>query len=189
MITTLPPAAADDAELMGAVTDLVNKVYRESEQGLWVDGAARTGTAEVAALTRAGELVAARRDGRLIGVLRLRRWDDESSEFGMLAADPAVRGEGVGRALIRYAEQTAQASGHRYMRLELLVPRSFTLASKEFLAAWYTRCGYQQERVGRIEEVHPHLAPLLATEADFRVYRKELPISFQEAPGPAASLA
>jgi GNAT superfamily N-acetyltransferase len=174
LIASLPPDAADDIELMGAVTDLVNTVYRESERGLWVDGATRTDRAEVAALTRAGELVAARRNGRLIGVLRLRRWDDESSEFGMLAADPAVRGEGVGRSLVRYAEDTARARGHRSMRLELLVPRSFTLASKEFLAAWYTRCGYELERVGRIEEVHPHLAPLLATAADFRVYRKPL---------------
>jgi GNAT superfamily N-acetyltransferase len=172
-IGILPPAADDD-ELMGAVTDLVNRVYQESEQGLWLDGAARTDVAEVTAMTRAGELVAARRDGRLAGVLRLRRWDEDSAEFGMLAADPALRGEGVGRSLVRYAEDTARARGHRFMRLELLVPRAFTLASKELLAAWYSRIGYQLERVGRIEELYPHLAPLLATEADFRLYRKPL---------------
>ena len=101
MIASLAPAAADDAALMTAVTDLVNAVYRESERGLWVDGASRTDGAEVAALTRAGELVAARRAGRLAGVLRLRRCDADSSEFGLLAADAAVRGTGVGRALVR----------------------------------------------------------------------------------------
>jgi GNAT superfamily N-acetyltransferase len=187
VIAPLPASAAGDAPLMDAVTELVNQVYRESERGLWVDGAARTGAAEVAELTRAGELIAARRDGRVIGVLRLWRWDDTSSAFGMLAADPAVRGQGVGRRLVRYAEDTARAHAHRFMRLELLVPRSFPLASKEFLAAWYTRCGYQLERVARVEELYPHLAPLLATEADLRVYRK--PISFQEAPRPGGSLA
>ena len=174
VISPLSPGAADDADLMRAISALVNEVYRESEQGLWVDGATRTDPTEVAALTRAGELVAAHRDGRLAGVLRLRPWDEVSSEFGMLAADPKVRGEGVGRRLVDHAEQTARARGHRFMRLELLVPRTFTLASKEFLAAWYTRRGYRLDRVGRIEEVHPHLAPLLATAADFRVYRKAL---------------
>ena len=64
MIAFLPATAADDAALMTAVTDLANAVYRESERGLWADGATRTDEAEVAALTRAGELVAARRDGR-----------------------------------------------------------------------------------------------------------------------------
>jgi GNAT superfamily N-acetyltransferase len=170
----LPATAAADAEVVGTVTALVNKVYQESEQGLWVDGAARTGAAEVAAMIRAGELIAAYRDGRLAGVLRLRRWDELSSEFGMLAADPTVRGTGVGRELVRYAEDTARSRGSLFMRLELLVPRSFTLASKEFLAAWYTRLGYRLERVGRIEELYPELAPLLATAADFRVYRKRL---------------
>ena len=174
MIAFLASAAADDAALMTAVTDLVNAVYQESERGLWVDGASRTDGAEVAALTRAGELVTARRDGRLAGVLRLRRRDADSSEFGLLAADPAVRGTGVGRALVRYAEDTARGRGDRFMRLELLVPRSFTLPSKEFLAAWYARLGYTVERVGRIDELHPHLAPLLATDADVRYYVKRL---------------
>lgn len=173
-ISILPPASGADGELMGHITDLVNKVYRESEQGLWLDGANRTDTAEVTAMAQAGELVTARRDGRLSGVLRLRWWDDNTAEFGMLAADPAVRGEGVGRRLVRYAEDTARARGHGFMRLELLVPRAFPLASKEFLAAWYTRLGYQLERVGRLEEQYPHLAPLLATEADLRIYRKPL---------------
>jgi GNAT superfamily N-acetyltransferase len=174
VIAFLPAAAADDAPLMTAVTDLVNAVYRESERGLWVDGATRTDRDEVAALTRAGELVAARRDGRLAGVLRLRRGDADSSEFGMLAADPAVRGTGVGRALVRHAEDTARERGDRFMRLELLVPRSFTLPSKDFLATWYARLGYTVERVGRIDELHPHLAPMLATDADVRYYVKRL---------------
>jgi GNAT superfamily N-acetyltransferase len=174
VIDILPPTAGDDDELMHLVTDLVNEVYEESERGLWRDGAARTDVAEVTTLARAGELVVSRRDGRLAGVLRLRRWDDDTAELGMLAADPAVRGAGVGKLLVRFAEDTARARGHRFMRLELLVPRTFPLASKQFLAAWYTRLGYQVERVGRLDEMYPHLAPLLATEADLRVYRKPL---------------
>lgn len=170
----LSPDAAADADLMSAITDLVNKVYQESEQGLWVDGTARTDAAEVAAMTRAGEIVATYRDGRLAGVVRLRDLDEGTGEFGMLAADPTVRGQGVGRDLVRYAEDTARARGHRFMQLELLVPRAFPLASKQFLAGWYTRLGYELVRVGALAEAYPRLAPLLATAADFRIYRKPL---------------
>jgi GNAT superfamily N-acetyltransferase len=174
MIKQLSPAAAGDPDLVAAVVGLVNKVYDESEQGLWVDGAARTTADEVAAFIAAGEIVAAYLDGRLVGVVRTQRLDDATGEFGMLAADPSVRGQGIGRDLVRYAEDASRAHGHRFMQLELLVPRGWKLASKEFLAQWYARLGYEVDRIGAIEEAYPHLAPLLATPADFRIYRKPL---------------
>jgi GNAT superfamily N-acetyltransferase len=173
-IEMLAPVAARDTELVAAATDLVNKVYGESEQGLWADSAARTTTEEVADFIQAGELAAAYLDGELVGIVRIQQLDAETGEFGMLAADPAVRGRGIGRDLIRYAEDTCRARGHRFMQLELLVPRHWKLASKEFLAQWYTRLDYRLERVGAIDEAYPHLAPLLATPADFRIYRKQL---------------
>src|SRR5829696_4479855 len=103
MIKLLPPAAARDPNLVAVITELVNKVYDESEQGLWADGAARTSVAEVAGLIAAGEIVAAYLNGRLVGVVRTQHLDDETGEFGMLAADPTVRGQGIGRDLVRYA--------------------------------------------------------------------------------------
>jgi GNAT superfamily N-acetyltransferase len=174
VIEALPAAAAEDTELMAAIAGLVNKVYETSEQGLWTDGAARTGVPEVGGLVRAGEIAVAYLGDRLAGVVRMQRLDAETGEFGMLAADPDLRGRGVGRDLVRWAEDTCRARGLRFMQLELLVPRAWTLASKEFLAAWYDRLGYRLLRVGRIEEAYPHLAPLLATDADFRIYRKPL---------------
>jgi GNAT superfamily N-acetyltransferase len=173
-IATLTPAAAGDADLVAAIAALVNKVYGESEQGLWTDGAARTTHAEIVRLIEAAELVAAFLDGELVGIVRHQQLDELTGEFGMLAAEPAVRGRGIGGDLIRYAEDASRARGHRYMQLELLVPRDWELASKEFLARWYDRLGYRLERVGAIEEAYPHLAPLLATPADFRIYRKRL---------------
>ena len=60
------------------------------------------------------------------------------------------------------------------MRLELLVPSSWEHPSKEFLKAWYGRRGYRVIRTGRIDDQHPHFAPLLATPCDMLVYEKPL---------------
>src|SRR3954451_11073220 len=71
-IDRLPPEAADDGATMSAISDLINRVYKVAEDGLWTDGAARTSPAEVAELTRAGEIVVARMAGRLAGSVRVR---------------------------------------------------------------------------------------------------------------------
>lgn len=159
---------------MGRITDLVNEVYADSERGLWREGATRTTPPEVVALTRAEQVVIAQSGGQVTGVLCLKQLDDETGEFGMLASDPALRGRGIGRDLVRFAEESARADGRRYMQLELLVPRDWVLASKEFLAAWYDRLGYTLQRTGHIEEAYPNLAPMLSTATDFRIYRKTL---------------
>jgi GNAT superfamily N-acetyltransferase len=162
------------ADHAGAATDLVNLVYRESERGLWRDGASRTTLDEVTGLAQAGELVADVRDGRLAGVVRVRRMAGGVGEFGMLAADPDRRGEGIGGGLIRWAEDHCRSGGDHTMRLELLVPRGWVLPAKEFLHEWSTRLGYRVDRVGHLEEQYPRLAPLLAGPADYRIYLKTL---------------
>jgi GNAT superfamily N-acetyltransferase len=163
-----------DPALVTRIADLVNLVYAESERGLWADGAQRTDAAEIATYARSGELAVSHLDGELAGVVRIQRLDPDTGEFGMLAADPAVRGRGIGRDLVRFAEDTARDRGCQQMRLELLVPRGWVLESKEFLARWYTRLGYELDRVGTIDEDYPALAPLLAGPADYRIYRKRL---------------
>jgi GNAT superfamily N-acetyltransferase len=174
VIERLPATAAEDRPLMERVAELINEVYEVAEEGLWIEGAARTSVDEVAQLTRAGEIVVARLDGRVVGCVRVQRLDDRTGEFGMLAADPAHRGAGVGGELIRFAEETCRADGLRTMQLELLVPRDWTHPTKQFLGAWYTRLGYGITRVGTIDEAYPELAPLLATPCDFVIYSKPL---------------
>ncbi|MEV4314078.1 GNAT family N-acetyltransferase [Actinocrispum sp. NPDC049592] len=170
-VSMLPVSAADDAELMSTLADLVNKVYAVAEQGLWIDGAERTNAAELAGLTRAGQIAVARVDGAIAGSVRIQDLGDGLSEFGMLAAAPEHRGIGVGRELVRFAEQRNPG---RTMQLELLVPREWSHPSKEFLAGWYGRIGYELVRVGRLDEFYPALTPLLATACDLRVYHKAL---------------
>ena len=71
------------------------------------------------------------------------------------------------------------ATPWRAMQLELLLPRTWQHPNKEFLKAWYHRCGYRAVRTTRMDDAYPHLAPYLATECDLVVYEKAL----QLAPG------
>jgi GNAT superfamily N-acetyltransferase len=170
-VSMLPAEAADDGETMSAIADLVNKVYAVAEQGLWLDGAARTNPAEMAGFTQAGQIAVARLDGEIVGSVRIQDMGDGLSEFGMLAAAQEHRGIGIGRALVQFAEESNRG---RTMQLELLVPREWSHPSKEFLAGWYGRIGYELVRVGRLDELYPDLTPLLATTCDLRVYHKTL---------------
>ena len=170
----LTVAESDDAQLMTRIAELTNEVYAVAEEGLWTAGANRTTTDEIVELTRAGQMAVVCRSGRVVGSVRVQRLDDETGEFGMLAADPAHRGIGVGSELVRFAERKCRAEGARAMQLELLVPRGWTHPSKEFLAAWYTRLGYRVARTDAVDEAHPALAPLLATPCDLVIYRKPL---------------
>lgn len=173
-MTLLAAGDSEDAELMRLITELTNRVYAVAEAGLWRDGATRTTLGEVVELTRAGQIAVARMNGRVVGCVRVQRLDEDTGEFGMLAADPAHRGVGVGRELVRFAEGRSRAEGLSRMRLELLVPREWTHPVKEFLAAWYARIGYRVARTGAIDEAYPALAPLLATPCDFVIYHKPL---------------
>jgi ribosomal protein S18 acetylase RimI-like enzyme len=173
-IQLLPGAESANAELMARIAELINRVYAVAEDGLWTPGATRTTRDEVSELTRAGQIAVARLNGRVVGCVRVQRLDEGTGEFGMLAADPAHRGVGVGRELVRFAERKSSAEGVRSMQLELLVPRGWTHPTKLFLAAWYTRIGYRVARTGAIEEAYPALAPLLATPCDLVLYHKRL---------------
>jgi GNAT superfamily N-acetyltransferase len=117
----LPTAAAADLRLVREITDLVNEVYVTAEAGLWVDGAARTTTAEIQQMIAANEIALARVDGRVVGAIRIQQLDDSVGEFGMLVAHPAHRGEGVGRELVGFAEELSGRRGLATMQLEVLL--------------------------------------------------------------------
>ena len=169
-----PVASADDRERIAAIAELINVVYDEAEAGLWMAGARRTKSDEVAELIRLQELVTARAGDRLVGVVRVQRLGEELAEFGMLAADPERRGLGIGHDLVAFAEHWAGERGCSEMQLELLVPAMWSHPSKEFLRDWYTRIGYRHTCTSELSELYPELAPQLATACDLEVYRKDL---------------
>ncbi|WP_084000505.1 GNAT family N-acetyltransferase [Actinomadura kijaniata] len=163
-----------DPAVAAEVAALVNRVYAVAEEGLWRAGAARTTPPEVAGLIRQGEIVVARLDGRIVGCVRVQALDERVGEFGMLAADPAHRGHGIGRRLVDFAERLSRERGLTTMRLELLVPTRRPHPGKRALHAWYTRLGYRVIRNGAIEEQYPELAALLAVPCDYVIYHKDL---------------
>ncbi|MEV4627388.1 GNAT family N-acetyltransferase [Micromonospora sp. NPDC049523] len=167
-------AEADDGDFVATVVDLINQVYADAEKGLWLDGANRTGPAEVTALIRAGELAVARMGGLLVGTARVHRLATGEGEFGMLTASPQHRGLGIGRELVAFAERWARERALPRMQLELLVPQTWRHPDKEFLRDWYTRMGYREVRKSRLDEAYPELLPFLATSCDFVVYHKSL---------------
>ncbi|UKD56176.1 GNAT family N-acetyltransferase [Amycolatopsis sp. FU40] len=173
-IAFLPPSAAEDAALVALLTDLVNTVYAKAEAGLWAGSADRTNAGEMAGLVRTGEIAVARIGEAVVGSVRIQRLADDLGEFGLLAASPEVRGAGIGRELVRFAERHCRELGCARMQLELLVPREWAHPSKEFLSQWYSRLGYRVVEKSTIDGPHPELAPLLATPCDFLIWHKEL---------------
>ena len=166
--------AAPDADMVREITDLVNRVYAVAEEGLWIEGATRTTITEMGQLIASGEIAVARFNGQIVGAIRIQQLDARRGEFGMLVADPAHRGEGIGRQLVAFAEESSRQRGLAIMQLELLKPREWTHPTKAFLHAWYSRIGYRPVESGTIDESYPQLAPLLATPCDFVVYHKDL---------------
>ena len=163
-----------DTRLAPEIAGLVNRVYAEAEAGLWVDGASRTTEAEVAGLIDAGQIAVAQADHRVVGAVRVQQLDDDLGEFGMLVAAPEERGTGIGRNLVRFAEEWARSRDLSGMQLELLVPRTWQHPVKEFLRGWYTRIGYQVVRRGDFSADFPALVPHLACPCDFLIFRKDL---------------
>jgi GNAT superfamily N-acetyltransferase len=170
----LEAVASSDAALVEELTDLVNDVYEVAESGLWRDDAIRTTTSEIADFIATGQIVVARRDGRIVGAVRVHDVGEDLSEFGLLVAAQDERNTGVGRALLDFAEGDSRARGLRAMQLELLLPREWEHPSKEFLKSWYGRRGYTLVRTGTLVGTYPHLAPLLAVPCDLAIYEKTL---------------
>ena len=171
---TLTASSADDATVVGDVAVLVNTVYALAEKGLWAQGTMRTSPAEMADYIRSGQITVAILGDRIVGCIRTQQLDTYTSEFGMLAVAEGHRGTGLGRELVAFAEQESLRQGRSTMQLELLVPRTWSHTSKDFLAGWYPRIGYRIIRRATIDEYYPRLAPLLATPCDFVVYSKDL---------------
>ncbi|MGX1776757.1 GNAT family N-acetyltransferase [Nocardia brasiliensis] len=173
-IEMVPTEDAADTALTAELTDLVNRVYKVAEAGLWRDGASRTTTSELRGLITAGQIAVAREDHRIVGAVCIQQLSDGIGEFGMLVCAPERRGTGIGRALVDFAERHCVDQGARTMQLELLVPRNWTHPVKESLHGWYQRLGYVLERKGELEESYPHLVPLLATPCDFLIFHKPM---------------
>nr|WP_304220029.1 GNAT family N-acetyltransferase [Fredinandcohnia onubensis] len=173
-IQMLPRNESTNIVEMEHIANIVNRVYAASEGSLWNPGAFRTTPEEMAELTKSGEIAVAQFMGKIVGCVRVRKIDQETGEFGMLAVDDKYQGTGIVRELIRFAEQKCQKEHLRKMQLELLVPQEGSHPDKVILEKWYTRLGYQPIHTEDIDVSFPRLAEMLAIPCKFIVFQKEL---------------
>jgi GNAT superfamily N-acetyltransferase len=173
MATEVSLLAPDDAPVEELVR-LVNSAYAVGEAGLWLEGTTRTGPDEIADAIRSGGMLAATHEGRLAGCAYVRRLDAGTADLGLISTAPDQWGNGVGRELVRAAEELVRSRGMTTMQLELLVPKGGAHPEKDRLRAWYTRLGYRVVRSVPIEHVAAHLASRLAAPCEFLVFRKPL---------------
>ena len=169
----LPAAAAGDAELVGAISTLVNDAYEIAERGLWQEPYERTTPPLTAEAIAREELAVARLDGRIVGSICTFQLDPETGWCGALAVDPAFAGRGLGGTLMSFAEERASSAGARTIQLEVLAPSPANPHTDQ-ITAWYLRRGYRE--VGRfgLDEVEPDAVPYLATACQVTVMQKPL---------------
>lgn len=173
-VTLLAADKAGDEILVDELVRLVNGAYAIGEAGLWRDGTTRTAPGEIAEAIRGGGMLAAELEGRLAGCACLRPLDTQTADLGLISAAPARWGRGVGRDLVRTAEDLMRRRGIKTMQLELLVPQGWIHPQKQRLRDWYTRLGYRVISTARFEEVAAHLEPQLATPCEFLIFHKPL---------------
>jgi GNAT superfamily N-acetyltransferase len=173
-VRLLSPEDARDEALVAEVARIINVAYAAGETGLWVEGAARTDAEEMAGAVRGGGILAATLEGRLVGCAYVRPLDGETADLGMVSAEPHLWGSGIGRELVRSAEELMRSRGITTMQMELLVPKGWVHPEKDRLRRWYLRLGYEVERTAPFEEVAAHLSPQLAVPCEFLVFRKPL---------------
>jgi GNAT superfamily N-acetyltransferase len=173
-VKLLAPDDARDEVLVAELVRIINGAYAVGEAGLWLEGTTRTGPGEIAEAIRSGGMLAATLDGRLVGCAYVRPLHAGTADLGMVSAAPERWGSGVGRELVRAAEDLMRARGVETMQLELLVPKEWVHPAKERLRAWYSRLGYRVVRTAPFEEVAPQLASQLATPCEFLIFHKPL---------------
>ncbi|HEX2360173.1 MAG TPA: GNAT family N-acetyltransferase [Solirubrobacterales bacterium] len=178
MTTEVRLLASDEARdevLVEELVRVINAAYAIGEAGLWLEGWTRTEPGEIAGAIRSGGMLAAALEGRVVGGAYLRPLDPGTADLSLVSAAPDQWGRGVGRELVRSAEELVRSQGVTTMQLELLVPKGWLHPEKERLRSWYTRLGYRVVRTAPFEEVAAHLAPHLAVPCEFLIFRKRLP--------------
>lgn len=173
-VRLLPADEAGDAVLVEKLVRLIDRAYAAGETGLWQEDATRTGPDEIAEAIRRGSMLAATVDDQIVGCAYVRYLDAGTADLGFISAAPEQWGSGVGRELVRWAEELVRSRGVPTMQLELLVPKGWVHPEKDRLRSWYSRLGYEVIRSAPFEEVAAHLAPQLAEPCEFLIFRKSL---------------
>jgi GNAT superfamily N-acetyltransferase len=173
-VELIAPDEVRDVALVEQLVRVINQAYAVGEAGLWLEGSTRTEPAEVAEMIRSGGMLAARLGSRVVGCAYVRPLEPGAADLSLISAAPDHWGSGVGRELVRSAEEQVRSNGVTTMQLELLVPKGWIHSEKARLRSWYTRLGYRVVRTAPFDQVAAHLAPQLAVPCEFLIFRKSL---------------
>ncbi|KAG6064332.1 hypothetical protein E4U32_000298 [Claviceps aff. humidiphila group G2b] len=176
-----------NAQIVSSLAQIVNDAFGEVEANIFVPGYRRTNEKELETFIQKGYLAisyvladsnptsnAANPSLQPVGCVFIKQLSARLGNFGMLAVDPKYRGQGLGRAMIDFAENFCRDKGCTAMQMELLVTTNFEHVVKSRMQEWYRRLGYQVVKLGNFEQDYPSLANLLATPVDLRVFEKAL---------------
>ncbi len=153
---------------------IMREAYARTEVEIWGENYTRIPQSNYETLIEEGKIGAAFIDDQLVGGISARRIDEETFSFGLLAVHEDFGSRGVGRALVEAVEHRAQQTGAKYMNIEILRPRDFTLAMKDRLHDWYKRMGYVFTHDENFQDRRPDRAKDLKVPSVFDCYRKEL---------------
>jgi GNAT superfamily N-acetyltransferase len=95
-------------------------------------------------------------EGRIVGGCALLRNDDGSFELAKMAVDPAIRGQGVGRALGEAAIARARSLGARHVELlsnTRLIPAIALYRSLGFVEAPLPATDYERANIKMVLEL------------------------------------
>lgn len=172
-----PPFAQLPKKEVARLYEIMREAYAKTERDLWGENYVRISRGDFESILQQGKLLVARIDTKVVGSLYFYPIDELRYGFGILSADPAYHGKGIGRALISAAEEQAVSSGAAFMQLEILRPEHFEIPSKTVLKKWYERQGYRVISTIRFEELKPdkkEKAEQLLVPAYFDCYEKSL---------------
>ena len=131
-----------------ALVDLINEAYLV--EGTIVSGD-RTDEAEIGAKLSSGHFVVADRGGCVVGCVYF-EVEAPTSYWGLLAVDPEEQGSGLGRRLMRHAEdEVLRAGAHEATILVINLRRN--------LRGWYRGFGYSEAGTSPFEAPERQLQP------------------------------
>lgn len=148
---------------------MINHAYDDAEKGLFHPGTIRITKIALKKLLTINALLLAEINNQVVGCVHIEIVDENIAKFGMLTSDANYRGLKIGSKLIQAAETWAIKNKRAIMRLELLTPKQWKQAHKEFLISWYSRLGYSPQYTKLFDSEKN-----LSTPCDFTVYHKNL---------------
>ncbi len=157
MALDLSIAAAEQQDA-GQIAALVNSAYRgESSRQGWTTEAdllagRRTDTEEILSLISSGDslFLLCKAGAELVGSVHLQKQADQVY-FGMLAVNPSLQGQGIGKQLMREAELAARqiwGAGKAVISV---------ISCRNELIAFYERRGYRRTGISKEFPVNPEL--------------------------------